>query len=112
MVSIALYHKHSDEKHLNEVKEKMKTLGAPSVRAIWSEMYGMWLSIEGCHRIRAAKELGLMPVIINVGDQKTVTYQHDGDTRKVSIKKLSQELNNCAPSTKIVDFAEEEDDED
>lgn len=62
-MKIALVHKHFDEKHLEEVKSEMLTLGAPVIRAVWMECYGHYAAIEGCHRIRAAKELGLVPEI-------------------------------------------------
>lgn len=63
---IALVHNHYDEKHLAEVKEQMKVLGAPRIHAVWMEGMGLWAALEGCHRIRAAYELGLTPEIIEV----------------------------------------------
>jgi hypothetical protein len=58
-MQIALLHKHYNGNHLEAVKTEMQNLGAPVIRAIWSETYGMWMAVEGCHRIRAAKDLGL-----------------------------------------------------
>lgn len=65
-MKIALVHNHYDEKHLQEVIEEMKTLGAPKVHAVWMECYGHWAALEGCHRLRAAQQLGLTPEIIEV----------------------------------------------
>lgn len=107
MLTIALFHSHYDKNHLEEVKEIMKTKGAPVIRAIWSELYGMWLAVEGCHRIRAAKELGLTPIIKDISNQKTVTYQFDCENVKKSISKLLYELNEDAHKTTIIDFEEE-----
>jgi hypothetical protein len=69
-MNIILLHSHYDKEHLAEVKAEMVTLGAPTIRAIWLEMHGAWMALEGCHRIRAAKALGLTPEIeeINGGD--------------------------------------------
>ena len=63
---IALVHDHYSEEHLAEVIEEMKKLGAPKIRAVWMECYDHWAALEGCHRIRAAKELGLTPEIIEL----------------------------------------------
>jgi hypothetical protein len=63
---IALVHDHYSEEHLAQVMEEMKTLGAPKIHAVWHPAYGHWAALEGCHRIRAAKELGLTPEIIDV----------------------------------------------
>lgn len=60
---IALVHDHFDADHLEAVKAEMATLGAPIINAVWMECFGHWAALEGCHRIRAAAELGLTPVI-------------------------------------------------
>ena len=66
MITIALIHNHFDKNHLEEVKQEMKILGAPKIKAVWMECYNMYAALEGCHRIRAAKELGLVPEIIEL----------------------------------------------
>ncbi len=65
-MNIILLHSHHDREHLAEVKAEMETLGAPTIRAIWLEMHNAWMALEGCHRIRAAKALGLAPEIEEV----------------------------------------------
>ncbi len=60
---IVLLHKHFDAAHLETVKAEMSKLGAPTIRAIWDEGYGVLLAVEGCHRLRACVELGIEPVI-------------------------------------------------
>ncbi len=73
-MNIILLHSHYDADHLANVIEEMKSLGAPTIKAVWAECYGAWCALEGCHRIRAAKELGLVPVIeeIEYREEETV----------------------------------------
>lgn len=103
-MTIALLHKHYSEKHLEEVANEMAVLGAPSIKAIWSEVYGMWLAVEGCHRIRAAKQLGFEPIIDDISDDATVTMESDGEDTEVLVHDLLEELTENAPRTEIVDF--------
>lgn len=100
-MEIALLHNYYTEKHLNEVKAEMVKRGAPVIRAIWSECYGMWLAVEGCHRIRAAKELGLTPIINDISNNNTVTIQEYG---KVKVSVLAQELNDQAWKVEAISF--------
>lgn len=105
-MEIALYHKHYDEQHLAEVKQEMVKRGAPVLRGIWSEVYGMWMAVEGCHRIRAAKELGLTPTMKDIGGQKYTTMQIDGENVKVKVSDLAEELTSTAWKAEIVSFGE------
>jgi len=101
-MTIALIHKHYTEEHLEEVIEQMETLGAPTIKAIWSDLYGMWLAVEGCHRIRAAVELGEEVEIEDISSKKSINIEEDGKlvTRKVS--ELLEELTANAPNTEII----------
>jgi hypothetical protein len=63
---IALVHDHYSEEHLEDIKKQMLKLGPPKIHAVWMECYGHWAALEGCHRLRAAAELGLTPEIIEV----------------------------------------------
>ena len=65
-MKIALVHDHYDAAHLADVIEEMKVIGAPTITAVWMECYGHFAALEGCHRIRAAKALGLIPEIEEV----------------------------------------------
>ena len=77
-MQIALVHEHFDQAHLEKVKAEMLVLGAPVIRAVWMEVYGVWAALEGCHRIRSAAELGLVPVIEEVEySDETVTLGDD-----------------------------------
>ena len=103
-MDIILYHKHYDKNHLASVKNEMETLGAPEIKAIWSEVYGAWLAIEGCHRIRAAKELGITPTIIDVSDLETVAVQIDGEDVNVTVPELAIELTDDAYKSEMISF--------
>lgn len=78
-MKIALVHKHYDEKHLEEVKQEMTILGAPKIKAVWMEVYGVYAAIEGCHRIRAAKALGLVPELEIVEYSDNLVDGMDGE---------------------------------
>lgn len=72
-MTIILLHKHYDDAHLSEVSKKMLELGAPVIRGIHDRTTGSFLALEGCHRIRAAKALGITPELVDVG-----IYDEDG----------------------------------
>lgn len=78
-MKIALVHDHYDAGHLAEVKAEMLTLGAPVIKAVWMECYDMYAALEGCHRIRAAKELGLEPIIDEIEYSDDLVDGTDGD---------------------------------
>lgn len=46
-----------DMLHLKMVTEDMIRLGAPKIRIVRHSM-GFWVALEGCHRMRAAHDLG------------------------------------------------------
>ena len=91
-MQISLYHNHYSKTHLDQVKQKMQVLGPPTIRAIWSATYGMWMAIEGCHRLRAAKDLGVTPIISDVSGQQTVNIQCDGRTKRIKVSALLEDL--------------------
>ena len=83
-MKIALLHKHFDAGHLKEVKSKMENLGAPVIRAVWMECFDCWAALEGCHRIRAAAELGLEPIIEEIEYSDDVFIDESGNEFVVS----------------------------
>jgi len=89
---VSLLHNHYNQKHLAEVKAEMEMRGAPHIRAIWNDIHEEWMAVEGCHRLRAAKELGLTPRIKDISQQKTVTIQMDGQPTKIKVSNLTAEL--------------------
>lgn len=50
------------ESRLTEVRSEMETLGAPVVQCFELED-GKYMALEGSHRLTAAKELGLTPIL-------------------------------------------------
>ena len=103
-MNIILLHKQYNEKHLTEVSAEMKNLGVPEIRAIWSEVYGAWMAVEGSHRIRAAYELGLTPQIIDISNDETAIIELDGIDTEVEIKDFFQELQDDAYASEIINF--------
>lgn len=72
-MEIALVHDHYEQAHLYRVVEEMKTLGTPTLKAVWMECWGIWCALEGCHRLRAAAILGITPEIEEVPFDDTTT---------------------------------------
>ena len=77
-MNIALLHGGYDAQKLEAVKAEMQTLGAPTIKAVWMDCYGHWAALEGCHRIRAAKALGLTPIIEEIEYSEDVTLDDVG----------------------------------
>jgi hypothetical protein len=77
----ALLHTDIDDAKLADVKQKMKLMGAPKIKAVWMECHNLWAAIEGTHRLHAAKSLGLMPIIDPVGysDEAHENHAECGD---------------------------------
>ena len=96
IMTIILVHNDYDEQHLIEVKDKMQTLGATKIHAVWEDCYCTWQALEGCHRIRAAKELGLTPIIIPVewSETRQVAEFVDFDNDS-TIEELCDRCYNC-----------------
>jgi hypothetical protein len=78
-INIVIINK-TDADHLEAVQNQMSKIGAPAVRAIWSETYGLWFAAEGSHRITAAKNLGLIPEIIDITGQAATVQRDEEDT--------------------------------
>lgn len=104
-MQVALIHNHYDQDKLDAVKKEMLELGAPVIKAVYMDCYGIWAALEGCHRIRAAKDLGIEPVIETIEYSDTVTTKEiglgdafDGDTWTIA------ELVDGANQRKIINF--------
>jgi hypothetical protein len=77
-MKIALLHNHYDKDHLSSVMDEMRVLGAPTIKAVWMECWGVWAALEGCHRIRAASKLGMVPVIDEIEYSEEITTEEIG----------------------------------
>jgi len=62
--ALVLLHDYYDDDHLVSVRSEMLTLGAPELRGVVQE--DCIYLLEGCHRARAAVELGLTIKIIPI----------------------------------------------
>jgi hypothetical protein len=72
MATLILLHSHYDAAHLELVKVYMAEHGAPTLHAV-DMGEGIYYLLEGCHRARAAAELG---VAINL---ELVDYDYERD---------------------------------
>jgi len=52
-----------DQEHLATVVDQMIQLGAPTIRVVKDEAQGLFVALEGSHRLQAAASLGLTPVL-------------------------------------------------
>lgn len=77
MATIFAPHKltKQDAEHLAEVTATMQERGAPTIRALWAPEHGVWLALEGSHRLRAAADLDLVPVVQELALDEVV--EHD-----------------------------------
>lgn len=93
-MKIALVHNHYDPDHLAAVIEEMKTLGAPTIKAVWMECYDHFAALEGCHRIRAAKALGLVPEIeeVEYSDELVEGMQDDFTVEQIADSSRESEV--------------------
>ena len=79
------------ESRLEGVRAEMKTLGAPVIQCFELEE-GKYLATEGSHRLTAAKELGLTP-ILDVIDKLD---KDDPDSEKFFVDAKRRELKGLA----------------
>jgi hypothetical protein len=78
-----IYAPHAtDPAKLAAVIAEMRTLGAPTIRAVWTGDY--WLAIEGSHRLAAAHALGLTPEIDEIATTDEIDHDLDLDSRLVA----------------------------
>ena len=63
-IVVAPLHRYYRPAHLEHVISQMRVLGAPRIRAYCDGE--TWFAREGTHRLRAAKALGIAPVLVPV----------------------------------------------
>lgn len=59
-------HKYFSPARLAMVIGKMRSMGPPRIRAYFDAASRAWFSLEGTHRLRAAKLLGVAPIMVPV----------------------------------------------
>jgi hypothetical protein len=102
MLSVVLFHGHYDKDHLETVKSNMIKLGTPDIRGFYDEANGVWIAFEGCHRIRAAKELSIIPNMIAVEYDSNIEIQMDDELQMITVSDLLDDVNYS--SAIIIDF--------
>jgi hypothetical protein len=65
-VTVTPLHAHYREDHLAHVKAEMLHRGPPRLRGYFDALTATWFMREGTHRLRAAKALGITPVLVAV----------------------------------------------
>jgi hypothetical protein len=98
-MQVILLHDHYDRAHLEAVKAEMETLGAPTVKALYDAANDVWMALEGCHRIRAAHELGLTPEMVECDDDDMMIADlnldwQSGDFDSTAAEAVENNLNN------------------
>lgn len=100
---ITLLHSHFDQDKLDAITAEMRTLGAPTIRAVCTDPDGMYVALEGCHRIRAAKILGLVPVIDEIEYSDEVIEGCDGG-RGYTVAEI---VDDAAYNAVVIDFGDD-----
>ena len=67
-----------DADHLATVAAQMRVLGAPVIRCVRDEVHGILVALEGSHRIRAALDLDLTPILVVLPDDEMLTAEEIG----------------------------------
>lgn len=75
---INLVHKHFSQSKVDSIKAEIATMGTPVIKAVdlGDDEYQ---ALEGCHRIRACKDLGITPEleIIDYSEKSVFDYELD-----------------------------------
>ena len=61
MVAVVLLNE-AQEEHLKEVESYMLENGTPVIKVVFDESAGVYVALEGSHRLHAAKALGITPI--------------------------------------------------
>lgn len=69
MIVVTPLHHYYRPAHLSHVISEMRRLGAPRIHAYFDGE--VWFAREGTHRLRAAKALGITPIMVPVRWRRT-----------------------------------------
>ena len=105
MTTIALINKTNKDR-LEVVKSEMLELGAPTINVIFDEGQGVYVALEGSHRLQAAKELDLIPTLIVSKLKDTDIHVEDLDLGIDDCEYTVDELLAQVYRTQLVDFDE------
>jgi hypothetical protein len=74
-----------DLDHLAEVSKEMDEIGRPVIRVAYNPAYDSYIAFEGSHRLKAAHDKGIKPIL----DEVDINDVYDG---KYSLDELSDDL--------------------
>ena len=103
MATIALINKTNAD-YLANVKAEMLTLGTPVINVVFDDAQGIYVALEGSHRLTAAKELNLVPVLNVVEVEDTDIYVEDLGLGITDCEYTVQDLLDMAYRATLVDF--------
>ena len=91
-MNIILKHNHFDGCKLAQIIEEMKIMGAPTIKVYQTENEydEEFQAIEGCHRLRACKILGIEPIIV-ILDSEELLENHkelDHEGTKITVGEI------------------------
>jgi hypothetical protein len=66
MLVVVPLHAHFRPEHLRVVIATMLRRGPPILRGYFDGETGAWFMLEGTHRLRAAKAIGIVPVLVSI----------------------------------------------
>lgn len=96
-MDIRVVHAHYRQDHLDRVVAQMRDMGAPVIRAAWDPTNEHWVAVEGCHRVRAAKVLGLIPTIVEIpADDTRVSAIDTGSDCDMTVAELVSDVSGTA----------------
>ena len=107
MTTIVLLHSEYDKAHLAQVTAQMRELGPPTIKAFYDHGNGIWIALEGCHRLRAAESLGLMPEIEEIEVEDMGQVINEVFPGMLEDDYTFEQLLNCGCNPKMIDFNEE-----
>ena len=85
-----------DLDHLAEVSKEMDEIGRPVIRVAYDPAYDTYIAFEGSHRLKAAHDKGVKPILdeVDINDVYNGKYSLDELSDDLDISDLEQWLDN------------------
>lgn len=90
-------HRHFSPSHLADVVAAMRIMGPPRIRAYYDATSGAWFALEGTHRLRAALQLGMSPVMVPVRWPRSRTVRRNRARSRVRASRRHAVIRIMAP---------------
>lgn len=86
-----------DLDHLAEVSKEMDEIGRPVIRVAYNPVYDSYIAFEGSHRLKAAHDKGIKPILdeVDINDVYNGKYSLDELSDDLDIPDLEQWLDNA-----------------